>query len=120
MNRSRRIVPVVLLLLSLLSLSSPALAATAKPPRLLIPAGAAALYWSYPMPLPMGMHYGTMKITNLSHRPGPSHDQRDPRLELLQDPSLPRRRHAAVHHPFLHLHCGRFVHQGGISARRLS
>ena len=66
MNRSRCIVPVVLLLLSLLSLSSPALDATAAPPRLLIPAGAAALYWSYPMPLPMGMHYGTMKITNPS------------------------------------------------------
>ena len=58
MNRSRCIVPVVLLLLSLLSLSSPALAATAKPPRLLIPAGAAALYWSYPMPLPMGRGMG--------------------------------------------------------------
>jgi hypothetical protein len=45
------------------SLSTPALATT-KPVRLLVPAGATALYWSYSMPLPSGAHYGTMKITN--------------------------------------------------------
>jgi hypothetical protein len=66
MNSTRRIAPLVLALASVLSLSSPALATPSKPTRLLIPAGATALYWSYPMPLPSGVHYGTMKITKPS------------------------------------------------------
>jgi len=57
---------VILSLIAALSLSAPALAAPAKPTRLLIPAGAKALYWSYSMPLPTGVHYGTMKISNPS------------------------------------------------------
>ena len=57
---------MILSLIAALSLSAPALAAPAKPTRLLIPAGAKALYWSYSMPLPTGVHYGTMKISNPS------------------------------------------------------
>jgi hypothetical protein len=64
MNRLRPLILVTLSLVATLSLASPALAAPAKPTRLLVPAGAKALYWSYSMPLPTGAHYGTMKITN--------------------------------------------------------
>jgi len=57
---------VTLSLIAALSLSAPAMSAPAKPTRLLVPAGAKALYWSYSMPLPTGVHYGTMKISNPS------------------------------------------------------
>ena len=57
---------MTLSLIAALSLSAPAMSAPAKPTRLLVPAGAKALYWSYSMPLPTGVHYGTMKISNSS------------------------------------------------------
>ncbi len=41
-----------------------AFAGVAKPARLIVPRGATALYWSYPMPLPSGTHDGTIRITN--------------------------------------------------------
>jgi hypothetical protein len=66
MNRVRHMTLVILPLVTALSLSSCALAAATKPTRLLVPAGAKALYWSYAMPLPTGVHYGTMKISNPS------------------------------------------------------
>jgi hypothetical protein len=64
MSRFRTPLTVVLTLVAALSLSSPASATPSKPARLLVPAGAKALYWSYPMPLPTGVRYGTMKISN--------------------------------------------------------
>lgn len=51
--------------IALFGLGSPVDAAT-KPSRLLVPAGASALYWSYSMRLPSGSKYGTIKITNPS------------------------------------------------------
>jgi hypothetical protein len=63
MNRFRT-ATLVMLLLTALAYSSPAMASSAKPNRLLVPAGATALFWSYSMPLPSGVHYGTMKISN--------------------------------------------------------
>jgi hypothetical protein len=59
-----RTAPFVMLLIATLAFSSPALASPAKPGRLQVPVGATALYWSYSMPLPSGVHYGTMKISN--------------------------------------------------------
>jgi len=64
MNRFRSTTIVMLLTFSILAFSSPALASPAKPSRLLVPVGATALYWSYSMPLPSGVTYGTMKISN--------------------------------------------------------
>ena len=64
MSRFRSTTMVILVMFATLSLSSPALASPAKPTRLLVPVGATALYWSYAMPLPSGVHYGTMKIRN--------------------------------------------------------
>jgi hypothetical protein len=66
MNRFRPMTLVILSLVAALSLSSCALDAPTKPTRLLVPAGATALYWNYPMPLPTGVHYGTMKISKPS------------------------------------------------------
>src|SRR5665647_25851 len=66
MNRFRPTTLVILSLVTALSLSSLALAAPTKPTRLLVPAEAKALYWSHPMPLATGVHYGTMKINNPS------------------------------------------------------
>ncbi len=63
MGRIRTMTVAFFVVCATLSLSTPALA-TAKPVRLLVPSGATALYWSYSMPLPSGVHYGTMKITN--------------------------------------------------------
>ena len=57
---------MTLSLIAAVSLSAPAMSAPAKPTRLLVPAGAKALYWSYSMPLPTGVHYGTMKISSPS------------------------------------------------------
>jgi hypothetical protein len=48
------------------SWAAPVGAAPARPARLLVPAGATALYWSYPMPLPAGTRYGTLKVTKPS------------------------------------------------------
>lgn len=64
MSHLRRGVVVALALVASLSVTTSALATPAKPTRLLVPAGATALYWSYSMPLPGGSRYGTMKITN--------------------------------------------------------
>ncbi len=64
MNRLRLTTIVILTLTAALSISSPVLAATTKPTRLLVPTGATALYWSYSMPMPGGAHYGTVKISN--------------------------------------------------------
>ena len=64
MSRYRDTTLVILVISATLVLSSPALASRAKPTRLLVPVGATALYWSYAMPLPAGVHYGTMKIIN--------------------------------------------------------
>jgi hypothetical protein len=64
MNRFRSVALVPLSLVVALTFSAPAGAASTKPTRVLVPAGATALFWSYPMPLPAGMHYGIMKITN--------------------------------------------------------
>jgi hypothetical protein len=66
MNRFRPMTLVILSLVAALSLSSCVLDAPTKPTRLLVPAGATALYWSYAMPLPTGVHYGTMKISKPS------------------------------------------------------
>ncbi|MFI5034975.1 MAG: hypothetical protein ACHQFZ_02080 [Acidimicrobiales bacterium] len=66
MSRSRPVAVAVLSLTTALSISAPATAALSKPARLLVPSGATALYWSYPMPLPGGVHYGTLKVTNPS------------------------------------------------------
>jgi len=66
MNRPRSTVLVILSLVAALSLSAPAQAASTKPTRLVVPAGAKALYWSYSMPLPSGVRYGTMKVSNPS------------------------------------------------------
>ena len=66
MTRRRRVALVIVSVAATLSLSPTVLAAPTKPARLLVPAGATALYWSYPMPLPTGVRYGTMKITNPS------------------------------------------------------
>jgi hypothetical protein len=55
---------VILSLVAALSLPAAAQAAVTKPTRLLVPAGAKALYWSYSIPLPTGTQYGTMKITS--------------------------------------------------------
>lgn len=63
MNRYRAAVVVMLSLVALLPLSSPASSTASKPARLLVPAGAKALFWSYSMPLPTGSHYGTVEIT---------------------------------------------------------
>lgn len=57
---------VVVVMLALLALPSPVGGATAKPSRLLVPAGATTLYWSYPMPLASGVRYGTLRVTNES------------------------------------------------------
>ncbi len=64
MSRLRPIVVVVITLVSCLSFTAPAVAAPSKPARLLVPAGATALYWSYSMPLPGGSRYGTLKVTS--------------------------------------------------------
>lgn len=63
MSRFRTRTTMLLALTATLSLSSPAMAVSGKPARLLVPEGARALYWSYPMPLPTGTRYGTMKIS---------------------------------------------------------
>ena len=64
MNRFRTTTIAMLVMSTALAFTTPALAMTAKPSRLLVRGGARALYWSYAMPLPSGVHYGTMKITN--------------------------------------------------------
>jgi hypothetical protein len=64
MSRFRTMTIVILVMIATFSLSSAALASSNKPTRLLVPVGATALYWSYSMPLPSGVHYGTMKINN--------------------------------------------------------
>jgi len=66
MNRLRFTILVTFSLVAALSLSAPAQAASTKPSRLVVPAGAKALYWSYAMPLPTGVNYGTMKVSNPS------------------------------------------------------
>ena len=55
----------MVLIVSLLVVAAPA-GAAAKPARLLVPAGARVLYWSYSMPLPGGARYATMTITDRS------------------------------------------------------
>jgi|ERR1700677_5096896 hypothetical protein len=64
MSRYRAATIAMISLTVLLSFSSLASCATSKPDRLLVPAGATALFWSYSMPLPSGSHYGTMKISD--------------------------------------------------------
>ena len=64
MSRLHSTTLVALAMMATLTISSPAVASPAKPARLLVPAGATYLYWSYSMPLPSGVHYGTMKISN--------------------------------------------------------
>ena len=50
---------------SSLALSTPGSSATKmKPTRLVVPAGATGLYWTYSMPLGTGAKLATMKITN--------------------------------------------------------
>lgn len=66
MKLRRPIAVAALAVVTVLSVSSPALSTPNKPSRLLVPAGATTLYWSYSMPLPGGSRYGTMKITNPS------------------------------------------------------
>ncbi len=62
----RTLLVVMIVALVAVPLAAPAASAPAKPARLLVPAGARALYWSYSMPLPAGARYGTMTITNRS------------------------------------------------------
>ncbi len=64
MRRSRPAFVLLLAFVATLSFSNTAIASSGKPHRLLVPAGATALYWSYSMPLPSGARYGTLKITN--------------------------------------------------------
>lgn len=65
-NRPCSAALTVLSMILTLTFSAPALAASTKPTRLLVPAGAKYLYWSYPMPLPKGVRYGMMRISNPS------------------------------------------------------
>ena len=64
MSRFRPTVVAILSLAAVLTLSTPALATSTKPARLLVPTGARALSWSYSMPLPSRARYGTMEIKN--------------------------------------------------------
>jgi hypothetical protein len=64
MSRYRAATIATASLTVLLSLSSPASSAASKPARVVVPAGAKALFWSYSMPLPSGSHYGTIKISD--------------------------------------------------------
>ena len=66
MSRLRNLTLAFLMMFATLGLSSTTSASPAKPTRLLVPVGATALYWSYAMPLPTGVRYGTMKIINPS------------------------------------------------------
>ncbi len=64
MKRGRVALAATVSLVVLLTLSTTASSATTKPVRLLVPAGAKALFWSYSMPLPSGSRYGTVKISD--------------------------------------------------------
>ena len=66
MKVQHRIVAATALSLALVvnGASTTAFAGGAKPARLVIGAGASALYWSNPMPLGTGTRYGTVKITS--------------------------------------------------------